>query len=286
MLRAWTFCVVLLSLGASSVRPAVAHAENVDQAGPLSPKVELTLADEWVTRMAEARFRRQALEGWSLPIAIGGVTAIAGFVASTIDTEVPARAVLAASTAFGAAGTLATIMSEPEGKGPWFATGWAAMLTTYGAGMIMTTARRESCDGRCFNERAGPWLGGALLAQSFLFFPMAWIDRGPTPDDYREYYKLSPDQRVYRARRMLARQDQAQRQAAVINLIGGVAASLVFGAGAALVPVRSERARLLGLGGATLSLTGLMTMIELLKPTRLEQFDLGARPGTREPILW
>jgi MFS family permease len=253
---------------------------------------ELSLADRWILRMAEMRERRQGIDAWLIPGLLGGAAlgGAATVLAPGLTTQ--ARIVTGVSAGIAAAGMVAALLDKPEKKGRWFAIAGGLFAMAYGgAGVVDSLVRRNDdgkggCNGWCFNEKSIGWLGGAFVVQGLALMPLAFVSRGPSIRELRDYQSLSPRERPIRARKLLSRIDRDERKANLLALINGLIGVAAFGTGAALVKDRGNRMTLLGFGGFTLGSNMLTTVPALLTKSRLERFVDGEEPAEKEHVIW
>jgi hypothetical protein len=253
---------------------------------------DVGLADRWIQRMTEMRVRRLSTDAWLIPGLLGGAALAGGGTAAFIDLKPEAKIITGVSAGIAAAGMLAALLDKPEKKARWFAIAGGLFAVAYGSGGIADSLARHSqdgkggCTGYCFNERSVGWLGGAFAAQGLALLPLAFVSRGPSLDELRDYKKLPAHERPVRARKMLARIDRDERKAQMLMLINGMVGMVAFGAGAGLVEDRGQRMTLLGFGGFTLGSTMLNTISILLTKSRLERYTDGEEPEVKERSLW
>lgn len=284
--------IPLLALGlglmlATSPRHVAAQStQHVLHTQLLRGDDELARADDWISKLAEARARRQSLERWGVPVVLGGMAAIAGASAAVLDVKDSSRAMFGASAALAVGGMIPSILRPDPERGRWLAAGASASAAAYGAAVVLDSIDHDSCTGFCGNERPAGWLGGALMMQSVLLVPMAFVDRGPSLLELQRYRDLPEAERPKAARRLLARIDRAERKAAAISMSVGLLSSFVFAAGAAAIHDADDRRPVLVLGGLTLGIATITGLAALLKTTRLERFTAGKSPRATERILW
>ncbi|MFM2419803.1 MAG: hypothetical protein RL385_4526 [Pseudomonadota bacterium] len=246
---------------------------------------EISRADAWILGMHEARGRRERAERWAVPLmyGLGAAVAVAGIFEAK-DTG--AKAILGTSAAMAGLSAGFSFLLEPEQRGPFFVLGGSVFAATFSAGTIVDAYKHTGCDGYCFNERAFGWLGGALAAEALTFLPLAFIDRGPTKADLEHYVRLPIEERPHAARMLLSRIDRAERKALAVSLGMQLAALAVLTTGAAVVRDDGAQVPLFALSGVGFGMTSFMTLVSLLKPTRLERFIAGERPGSVERVFW
>lgn len=249
---------------------------------------ELAVSDLWVGTMTETKHRRQRLEHWLIPTLLGGAAAAGAVTALLPGLSTPARATVWASAGIAAASMFPPIFSKPENRAKWFAIGGGLFAMAYGAAGFVDTLykRNKDCHGYCFNESSVGWLGAGFFAQGLTLIPLAFVDRGPSIKELEDYKKLPASERPAAARKLIARIDRAERKATIVRLTIDMIGVAVFGAGAALVDDRTDRAILLGFAGFTLGTGTLNNIANLFGKTRLERLVLGEAPDKVERVLW
>jgi MFS family permease len=253
---------------------------------------ELSLADRWIQRMSEMRERRQGIDAWLIPGLLGGATLTGAATAALTDLKTEARIITGVSAGIAAAGMVAALVDKPEKKARWFAIAGGLFAMAYGGAGVADALARHSddgkggCTGYCYNEKSIGWLGGAFMAQGLALLPLAFVSKGPSLRELRDYKKLPPHERPIRARKLLSRIDRDERKANLLALLNGLIGVAAFGTGAALVQDRGNRMTLLGFAGFTLGSNMLTTLPALLSKSRLERFVDGEEPEEKERVLW
>lgn len=244
------------------------------------------ITDQWVLRMTEARARREDNARWAVPLMLSGATALGAMFLFFPDQTDTSRILFGVSALLPAVLIIPAMLASPPNKSRWLAAGGFLFAATFSAAGLAIAAELDDCSGWCGNEKAVGWLSAGFLP-TMLLGALAFVDRGPTLQELQNYARLPPgESRAVTGRKLIARIDRAERKALALEAAIDLLALGILSTGAAIVRDDSERALLLGFGGATFGIHTITTFINLLSPSRLEKLSLGQAPAARERVFW